>query len=459
MQLPRFSQQQQHTILQAAAAILTDVGTRPLTADGAGTLQALARYIFRTEIVVSDIATTVPNHLAACFETDQKRQLGDLLFTILPLVDEVPIPAKVELSHRVLAAADLPNQSRKTIEHFVDNRVTRVRLDVVRATFADRYRMGFFEALKLSVKAALAASDPEVYARYLPLRALPEHTFGRQLIKYWEDNRFGIPGEKGAFPEELSVSHDSRHVLFGWDTTIRGEWGVSQNECGNMEPLLQSFVVASFINCQSGLRIAPEAPALLGTYDPDQFFRELERGAAAATGLMEPDWDYRPYLTRPLEDVRKELGIRPGGNVTLGQPWCGPDGPPSERDQPLHQATVLKETADDLVAVRISGDMTEEDIAFFQELIEIAIAKYDQVNLLVELQRFSGWASPKSLLEDIRVATKYVGKIKRLAVLGDSTWQKWLINLDRPFAALFGLQERYFELSQRERALAFCREQ
>lgn len=172
---------------------------------------------------------------------------------------------------------------------------------------------------------------------------------------------------------------------------------------------------------------------------------------------MEPDWDFRRHADRPLEEVRAELGIRPGGNVEPGAPWCGPDGPPSERDQPLHRATVLEETGGELVAISISGALTSDDLAFFGELVEITAAAHEHFDLLVELQRFSGWSSPQTLLDDIRLVSKHAKKLRRLAILGDSSWQKWLINLDRPFAAMFGIEERYFELSEREKALAFCR--
>ncbi|MCB9751508.1 MAG: STAS/SEC14 domain-containing protein [Myxococcales bacterium] len=457
MRVPSFAPDQQRRILQASAAILTEEGARPLSPTGAATLAALQRYVFRAGAPVEEVLAVIPDGLDACFVDEDQRQLGDTLLTVLPLIDEVPLPAKVAVSERALAAAGLPGRSRDMVRHFTENKRARVRLDVVRAVFGDRYRVGLLEALRISLKAAVGAADPAVRARYAPLRELPAETFGRELVRYWDDNQFGLPGDKGAMPEFLAASHDARHVLFNWDTTIRGEWGIGLNESGNMEPVLQSFVVASFINCQSGLRIAPESPAFLGTYDPDQFFRELERGAAAAPGLVEPDWDFHPLLTQPLEQVRAALAIKPGGNVAPGGPWCGPDGPPAARDQPLHQATVLKETGGGLVALRISGALTREDLAFFRELIELAAAQHERLDLLIELQRFSGWASPRSLLDDVRLFTRYARKLRRLAVLGDAGWQRWLITLDRPFAALLGIDERYFPLTERDAALAFCR--
>jgi hypothetical protein len=459
MKLPTFTPDQQQMILQAAAAILTENGSHEMSDQGAATLLALQRFVFRTAEPSANIVPKISPELGLCFTTAEQRQLGETVFTILPLIEEVPKPKKVELSEQVMQQAQLPNESQKMVRDLLANRATSVRLGVVRATFGERYRLSFLEALKVSAKAALGAEDPQITARYLPYRELPENTFGHQLIRYWEDNRFGLPGEKGAFPEELIAAHDAHHVLFNWDTTITGEWAIGQNEAGNREPVFLSFMVAAFINCQSGLRIAPESPAFLGTYDPELFFRELERGSAAAPGMMEPDWDFRPYLERPLDEVRKELGIRPGGNVSPGGKWCGPEGPPIERDQPLHRATVLKETAGDLVALSISGELTTEDLAFFEEIIAVTAAAHDQFDILVELQRFSGWNSPKSFFEDIRLFDTYSKKVRRIAVLGDSGWQKWLINIDRPFAAIFGIKERYFQLTEREQALAFCRGQ
>lgn len=108
MRIPTFSAAQQRHILEASAAILTEEGKLELSETGAATLRALQRYIFRSEAPSTYIRPVIPEGLPACFASEEQRQLGDTLFTVLPLIDEVTAPGKVAVSERALAAAELP---------------------------------------------------------------------------------------------------------------------------------------------------------------------------------------------------------------------------------------------------------------------------------------------------------------------------------------------------------------
>jgi hypothetical protein len=58
------------------------------------------------------------------------------------------------------------------------------------------------------------------------------------------------------------------------------------------------------------VKVTPVAEAEGGYFDADRLVTALTRGAACKLDLSD-HWDFWPYLPRPLEAVRNELGIPP----------------------------------------------------------------------------------------------------------------------------------------------------
>ena len=441
-------------ILSGCREILTAGRDPELSSTAMETLGAIQRFVLASELPLDELG---PPDVSALRDAEPgPRELATVLFTLLPLIDEIVSSERVAVGDALLAAAGLEKDQAAPIRYLIEHQYTKLRVDIFRRTFRDRFHVTFLDGMYAVLK-GLLVEDPAAMRRFQAYRELPEGSFGREITRFYDDNHFSTPGSKSGFPEAFSLQHDAHHVLFGWDTSAQGEWGAATAESGCTDPASLFFLVQSFIMMQSGFAGAPDAYPRFSSYDPEHFFREFARGTRADRIIMDPDVNLvEKYASWKLDDVRHELQIAPGGNVGPGDPWCGPEGP-GWWDVPLHRALVLKETRGNVVALSISGKMTDDDLETFQRIFRRASARHEHVNLMVQLQRFDGFAERATLLDDIKFGVEAASSVQRLAIVGDKAWQKWLVRMDRPFAKLAGIDERYFDIGDRADALSFVR--
>jgi hypothetical protein len=152
-----------------------------------------------------------------------------------------------------------------------------------------------------------AGNDAEVAKRYNDLGKLPAGTVGRAYWDFIVRNDLSFPGEKNGLGER-GVWHDMLHVMGGYPITPIGEAEVVAFMAGfrREDPFFWIFTVV--LQFQVGLRISPFAPGVPHQIDPKSFVRHHERGARVKIDLSR-DWDFRADFTRPLDEVRRELGV------------------------------------------------------------------------------------------------------------------------------------------------------
>lgn len=153
------------------------------------------------------------------------------------------------------------------------------------------------------------ARDPALAQRYHALADLPTGTLGRAYWEFVIANDLGFPGEPRAAPE-TGLWHDMTHVLAGYGTDPEEEVQVVSFIAGyrREDPFFWLFTIA--LQFHLGIKVSPYSPATEGLFDPAHVMHALRRGAAMNRDLSQ-GWDHRPHLARPLEDVRRELGIPP----------------------------------------------------------------------------------------------------------------------------------------------------
>jgi hypothetical protein len=119
---------------------------------------------------------------------------------------------------------------------------------------------------------ALAGSgeDPKTAWRYEQLGLLPAGSFGRTYWEHCTELHFAFPGEAGAFP----------------------------------------FLIFGIVQFHLGVKITPIAEPEVGYRDVERVMVALSRGAACKVDLSD-HWDHWPWMERPLDAVREELGIPP----------------------------------------------------------------------------------------------------------------------------------------------------
>ena len=106
------------------------------------------------------------------------------------------------------------------------------------------------------------------------------------------------------------------------------------------------------------------------------------------------------------------------------------------------------------VGFKLSGKLHDADYKKFVPLVDAELAKEGKVNVLAQFHDFHEW-DLHALWDDIKFSTTHCTKIKRIAIVGDKTWEKWMATVCKPFtlAAI-----RYFDALEIEAAKAWLAE-
>ena len=103
---------------------------------------------------------------------------------------------------------------------------------------------------------------------------------------------------------------------------------------------------------------------------------------------------------------------------------------------------------------KMSGKLHDEDYKKFVPLVDAEIAKDGKVNMLAQFHDFHGWDA-KALWDDIKFSTTHCTKIKRIALVGEKDWEKWMATVCKPFTMA---KIKYFNVSEIEAAKAWLGE-
>ena len=83
-------------------------------------------------------------------------------------------------------------------------------------------------------------------------------------------------------------------------------------------------------------------------------------------------------------------------------------------------------------AIKASGKLTDEDYQTFLPRLEALIREHGKISLLVELEDFEGWEA-KAAWDDLDFALEHDRDFEHIAIVGDKSWQHWMIVLSNLF--------------------------
>lgn len=106
-----------------------------------------------------------------------------------------------------------------------------------------------------------------------------------------------------------------------------------------------------------------------------------------------------------------------------------------------------------ILEVTVSGKLSKEDYDHFVPITEKMIEE-GKIRVFFEMHDFHGW-EVAALWEDIKFDVKHFRDIERLAMVGDSKWEKGMAIFCKPFTSA---SVRYFDESQKEEARSWIRE-
>ncbi|MBR9802612.1 STAS/SEC14 domain-containing protein [bacterium] len=109
---------------------------------------------------------------------------------------------------------------------------------------------------------------------------------------------------------------------------------------------------------------------------------------------------------------------------------------------------VTETAVGNVIEVQLSGKLTKEAYHEFVPFTEEKIKEHGKIRLLVVLHDFHGWDAG-AMWEDIKFDLHHFRDIERLAIVGESRWEKGMASFCRPFTTA---NVKYFEKEQLDEA-------
>jgi hypothetical protein len=110
---------------------------------------------------------------------------------------------------------------------------------------------------------------------------------------------------------------------------------------------------------------------------------------------------------------------------------------------------LLPMTRDNLIALRVSGILTMQEIDQFKALVRDVIDQFGEVRMYFEMQEFDGW-QVSSFLENAFFDITHANRYSKVAMVGEKSWQAWITKL---VDVVKRGEVRYFDLDERLQAV------
>ena len=106
-----------------------------------------------------------------------------------------------------------------------------------------------------------------------------------------------------------------------------------------------------------------------------------------------------------------------------------------------------------LLEALLTGKLAKEDYEAFVPVVEQLVAVHGKIRMLVVMHDFHGWTAG-ALWEDTKFAAHHFRDIERIAIVGETKWEKGLAIFCVPFTAA---EVRYFDHAALEEARAWLK--
>lgn len=257
----------------------------------------------------------VPPQLAAATIVDPHRRKRLVQLAII----FTTVDGKVTYQHarNVIALArelEVDEPALRTLPHLVARHALRTRFQVFRRIMGQFLRNAWREQGVAGVLSILGgflglARNRATAERYAGLVQLPEGTLGHELHRYFERNKFELPGRPGGMPERV-LFHDIGHLMSGYSNEPTGEIQQAAFQAGFMRQDGFAFLFFGIIQFHLGIKCTPVAAPEVGLFDVEAVMTALARGARSAADFSD-HWDFWRNAHLPLERIRTELGVPP----------------------------------------------------------------------------------------------------------------------------------------------------
>jgi hypothetical protein len=228
-------------------------------------LEAVRRVILRIDADLDTLAPIAPAEFAAGFPSPALRRQFVNGMLVVALTDGVPSRATVSTVAAFAEALGIGTPELTDLRRLTEHQMVLFKLDFLRRSQVgdimrnqlDQHGVLGLAKSVLGLRGLIENAD--LAARYRAWEKLPMDTLGHAMWRYFDHNHFGVPGERGGFPE-AGVYHDVSHVLGGYDTDPEGEIEVA-SFTGEFRPVQQVGLLAVHGTADRGSTTAVERAA------------------------------------------------------------------------------------------------------------------------------------------------------------------------------------------------------
>src|SRR5262245_32519312 len=259
-------------------------------------MQAAQKMILGIDADIDALPTVTPAELAAGFAGAELRQQFTNGMIVTAVADGAPSRetlAKVKAFAQALGVAE---PVLADLQLLVEHHMTLFKLDFLRrGHIADMLKnqlrqKGLFNLAKSVLELRGLREDPALAARYRAWEKLPAGTLGRELIDFYNQHGFSVPGERNGFPE-AGLYHDFSHLLGGYSTEPEGEIQVGAFVTGFKRERPFYVVLFCVLIFSTGVQMRPTANDFVpagGLAKPgmaELVFAGIGRGSQVTRGL------------------------------------------------------------------------------------------------------------------------------------------------------------------------------
>ncbi len=115
---------------------------------------------------------------------------------------------------------------------------------------------------------------------------------------------------------------------------------------------------------------------------------------------------------------------------------------------------ITESAVGNIIEVEASGKLTKEAYEEFVPMTEQKIKEHGKIRVLFAMHDFHGWDAG-AMWEDIKFDLKHFNHIERLAIVGESKWEKGMSVFCRPFTTA---NIKYFDRANIDQARAWIAE-
>ena len=310
-----------------ATAVAPDGGLEPVQVSLLGAVHAA---LLGTDVDVARLDPLAPDELAAALAARptvfrhrvvQLMVLGELVLRPIP-------PEVARRVERYAQALDVEDRFVRVARRYAQGAFGLAWLDLHRSGFAEHWERARMDQLRTTVRLedqlAAGVEDRELAERWMAFADLAPGTLGRGVWDMYRSRGFGLPGSVGGASAYLA-QHDFVHVLADYGTNLDGELEVFAL-ISRADPDPKGFAwLATLIGLFETGYVADA-----GFFTGDLRERRLDRVEMHARladalrrgrdvcdrlGVDLLDVDYHEVATRPIPEVRAELGIDPKGDA------------------------------------------------------------------------------------------------------------------------------------------------